>query len=527
MPSHRSNPAVFPSGTNRYIGASPWFGGQHYEAWKYAMHWVCQQGQLLTFTGPGPYAIPGATDHMYDNPDYDHDGVSPWLGVIMHAAPKADTSNPRRKLGGLLVPWRYAVEKDSGDSYITGIPRVTWTENSVTRTLWQMPKSSANYESISAARRDLEEIALYTRWVDISHGDNNCERDDTDYWDSGAASGTCTLSKAGSAGVQYLRVAETDISSVNPYAQWPADGTLPAMHDGSEYRLRAEVRGDGNGTPRFEGSGGTVIWTGTDSSDWQEVNEKFTLDGDYIRLTCVSGPGENVDHVDCQYMFLSENGRFDYTPDSGGGFEWGKIAYERMMVAGLGIFTLPDFKLTDDQLQLANDELRKGRAIRGYSGTGRESWGNLMYLLGDGQSDDTDDLERSSRKCVFQVGHPCGVAVNATSYENIRAGENSWFMVEPSALWGGDASDCVECKPAVIAKTQNGGSCDIKFTSSVGSDTSTATITDTDWTLIEPSDFDGTLTMYKNKELFKLELEAASNDAIAVKTISLWKDSEL
>jgi hypothetical protein len=526
MPKHQPIPYVAPTGLAIPIGSTPNFGLACYYRFTYAMHWLAQHQQLFTFTGPGIYAIPDFDSRLNDNPDCDHIGPDPSFAIILHSAPKADTSHPRRQLGGMLIPWRYVVEYD--DDVITGVARVTWTEDGITRTLWQSRSDSYLNADTTCETRDVEQIQLYSRLVDLSHGDNNCQRIDTDYWDEG---GDTALSKSGTSADRFLKITNTSGLYSDQYASWPAVGTLPIMNDGSTVNVRGRMRGDGDTTPKVWCSGGTEIWNGEATEDWQDFNETFVMDGDYIYVgfDISELPEDTGYYVELDYMFVTQLGKFDYEPDASGGFLFGELAYERMMVAGLNVFSMPDIKLTADQAQILVEQFRSGKAIRGYSGSGNASWGDLMRMLGDGQSDDVDDLERASRRCVMQWGHPCGITVNATSYTNIRGGDDSWFMVQPSSIFGTDSNNCVVCKPAIVAKTLNGENCSVRITSSAagGNDTSTVTVSATDWTLYEPDDFDGNLDVYYYHELIKVEAQAATGDAVSIKTVALFENSEL
>lgn len=54
---------------------------------------------------------------------------------------------------------------------------------------------------------------------------------------------------------------------------------------GKRYRFRALARGDGTSAPAFR-DGSTVQWTGTSSTDWQNVDIEFVSGGTAVQLLC-------------------------------------------------------------------------------------------------------------------------------------------------------------------------------------------------------------------------------------------------
>ena len=270
--------------------------------------------------------------------------------------------------------------------------------------------------------------------------------------------------------------------------------------------------------------GSETLATGTSSTTWQSFHASFTADANVIKFEATTSTSSQFCNFD--QVFLREKGKFMYQPDGDGEFSVGFLKYDRMRIAALSIFTAPDRPaLTEEQAIVTQNDVAPGRAIRGYTGSGQGSIGDLQYLAGQGGSDyDIDDVERVTRRCLLQSGHPRGLSTQeSSSYENIRGGNNSYFRVVPRNLTG-KTSGNVSTIPCLYGYCQGASisSAYVKYTALTSGDT---------WTYEITSDAPAlwgdmtTLDVAATGDFLKIEVKAPPNGTIVLRSYSLWEDS--
>jgi hypothetical protein len=482
-------------------------------------------GQIYTFSGPGP----GADINFGSTyPDYDWRdkyGLYQTFPVILAAPPRRDSSNPSRRLCGVLFPWRVVPgyyqdhcnrpaviewnHLDEDVSCYRGLYRGTamlpdrWDEVDQ----WHTPNHN---EPIH-----LHDRLSYNLLVD---GDMRYAITDR-FWVSG---NDATISKDTTlkvTGDQSLKVVCT--GTTNPYAEGPyLNGELD-MVIGRDYTIKAYVRGDGSATPIIV-CGGATIASGAATAQWQLIENDFTAAGASIQLMGSTSTTDKAVWFDG--VTLREKGRFQYTPDVDGLFTVGFVRTDRIRVAALSIWHAPDLSLTDDQVLAKEIDLVSGRAIRGYTGTGQTSLGDLEYGLGSGVATyDVDDVERNTRRCLLQSGHPTGISTYLTgSYYNIRGGNDSYFKITSRNLKG-ETSGTISTIPCLYGECHGasvGTPAKVKYTSSVDS-----------WELFVTSDtpalwYDtARLEVASTGDKVKIEFQAPEDGWIKIGAYSLWEDT--
>ena len=99
------------------------------------------------------------------------------------------------------------------------------------------------------------------------------------------------------------------------------------------------------------------------------------------------------------------NENFSYNP-AANYYNVGVLTTKGIQTAALGIWTMPDPSLTEAQhywfSDTAHSYLAAGRCIRGYTGTGEPSLGDLIHYVGD--SPKSDSLLWNTQRCLFQWG---------------------------------------------------------------------------------------------------------------------------
>lgn len=196
----------------------------------------------------------------------------------------------------------------------------------------------------------------------------------------------------------------------------------------------------------------------------------------------------------------------------GGGFAAHKLAYEKMMVAGVGIWTMPDRSLDEEWRLFDLTQFQINRQVRGYVSGGRRGLGTLIEKL-------EDILYRTSR-CLLQSGHPTGVSTSSATYVNLRY-DDAPFMVQPVAPYRGNN---VPCSPAIVAGAVGASELNpvyVKFESLVAGDSYEFEITDDTEALYSAA---GVLDCYRTKEMVRISIKANSDAAVYVRTFSLWED---
>lgn len=484
------------------------------------------EGQVYTYSGPGR-SLPN--EHV--SPDFDYTeiyGEPVEFAVILHSPPKDDTTNPDRSLSGALLPWRVVPKIQIDWNFNLGFAEIPATvkwrhlshgltaDRCIYRSAETWPQNWDQIDGSSPASK-LGEVqlgfyqsgnlfddgnmerttALYKFWV---AADDVLEKDDINYH----------------SGLQSLKV-----TSDNGYVSGPwINGVTKPMVIGSDYRIAGWFRGDGTANPSVV-CGAATLATGTSSTDWQQFIAAFTAAGDVVELTCNGVGSVNFDDLN-----IGEVGIMDYTPDSGGDFTVGFLTVDRIRVAALSLWTTPDTPtITSEEEIVTQGQLAEGRAIRGYTGTGVPSVGNLERAMGTGSLDE-DDVERATRRCLLQSGHPRGLkTTESAAYYNIRGGHDSYFAVFPRNLLGkatGSNVSTVPCLYGYCVGAGVGTEAYVRMTALVSGDTWEFAIdSDTEalWTDAER------LLVDVAGDFVKIEVKAPTDGYIVIRAYSIWEDA--
>lgn len=486
-------------------------------------------GQIYTYSGPFPQ-----TTYVF-NPDYDHidqKGGVVEFPVILHSPPKTDATKPERQLYGELLPWRYATGYSPGH-YVDQYPRVYWRalqdDETCNRTIFRTqrswpidfynrdkedrlsPDGMITLFDFTGANLFLDGAAERDTWIDINN-----------FWEgeNGALIAYDTVNYYG--GTQSLKI--TDTGTANPRALGPYIDGVAQLVTGATYSLSGWAKGDGTAAPKVL-SGATTLWTGTTSTSWQHFDAVFQSAADVLKFEATvdsSSKYVNFDNIE-----IKEIGRFRYEPDADGEFTVGFLGVERICVAALSIWTAPDRYPTDTEMRVLGTDLHPGRAVRGYTGTGQASIGDLEYMAGYGGAlYNVDDVERNTRKCLLQSGHPLGLSTQQyASYYNIRGGNASYFNVYPRNLRGLATGNNVSTIPALYGWCQGaaeGNEAYVKYTALTSGDTWEYTISsDTPalWTDANRLEVDAA------GDKIKIEVKAPDGGWMVIGAYSDWEDS--
>lgn len=241
---------------------------------------------------------------------------------------------------------------------------------------------------------------------------------------------------------------------------------------------------------------------------WQSKQKSHQ---DLTAVNCFQTPA-----VKCVFnQPLNEPGNGDF------GFDVHKLTYSKIMIAALGIYSLPDLDLDQIDSRLFDlEEFLTGRIIKGFDVGDRAGLGDLVYHL--------QNLEQVTARCLLQSGVPTYIYENRSAdYYNIRTGTTyadadgrSRFLIQPRKLYEGD----VTTTPFVVARGV-GASGDapgyVRFTSLETEDTAVIEITSNTQALYTAA---GALDVANGKDKILIELQAPSNGGIAVKTYGIWED---
>lgn len=503
------------------------------QQWNYLRNYL-QGQQIFTYSGPGltmkeddevrPHMNPGARWEPNTDPCYE---------VILHAPPKADTSNPLRQLYGVILPWHIVPHHCRMVDMVTVPAQVTWEADrgasTDEQTIWISTAHSSNwqrsraYYDLPTDGSNLIHLYNYTRRNVIYDEDMNM--DHTLCWAESyrGAVEKVTSSPTPYSGTYCLKV---NNDSADAHAQTIIPGAVLAgpTRDGAQYRLKARVHGDGYCVPRLY-SNATLIASGAATASWQTI-DWTDFEADDTRLTLLSDYSAGGSGY-CAFdnIQMEEKGTFKYEPDSSGEFTVGKIRTSRIRVAAMGIWQCPDHVLETAQAELIHQYFQPGKAIRAYDATGDLSLGKMIRRMGDDDLDD-DDVERMTRRCVLGFGHPTGIGTTETSYVNIRNDADSWFIIETRNLLNRSGASSARVMPAVVAYADGasgGNPAYVKITSynSGSADTWTYEITDSGGLYGGVSA--GYLEVTAGIDKVKIEIEAPTSGAVWLKTATLWE----
>ena len=504
--------------------------------WNYLRNWL-QGMQIFTYSGPG--AIAADWNNKEYNPPYNYDCSDACYDIILHHAPKTDTSNPARQLYGAILAWQVAPYHNRMLDMTTIPATVTWDavrasgESAYEQTIYATNSSSTNWHSACAFKAiNADDGACLINLFNFDTGanllhDGFCNLPHTFAWGKGndALVTKETSYPTPASGTYALKVAYD--GTTNPYA---TVGVAPGAHivqtkTGRNYIFIGKCCGDLSAYPSIV-NGATTLKTGGASSAWQDFALSFTAEADEIKLVCNTS---SAGYCGFDAMTLEEQGTFQYLPDTDGEWSLGQLRTNRMRVAALGIWQCPDRILTDNQAIIRPGNVSAGRAIRGYLGSDDPSMGTLIHRLGRGwdATFDNDDVERATRRCILGFGHPLGIGTTSASPVNIRAGKDSSFLVEARNLRNKSGTSAVRCYPAVSAYTEgaSGGNPGyVRIYADNGGSTS-------DWTATITDDANGGLQTNIGDEFYvasgidkiEMTIEAPTGGAIWLKSATIWE----
>jgi hypothetical protein len=230
----------------------------------YLRNWK-QQGQIFTYSGNPDFTVnPGFAD-VKNNSNNDADCV---YYVILHGPPKIDeATDPKRYLGGVLVPWRYRTTYTQNNrGTVSSTPTVKWT--------------APAYETFSDVVLDGDmEAATTASWTAVNA---TLAKDTSVFWE----------------GTQSLKVSSTSTSD--------AGARQTIITGGKKYVVKGRARVDsGSGNFPLVNVGGTT-WSGTTSTDWQyfrfEVASAASLTATFYCWNNTIGGVESVHFDDVEVL---------------------------------------------------------------------------------------------------------------------------------------------------------------------------------------------------------------------------------
>jgi hypothetical protein len=182
---------------------------------------------LFSYSGNPDFTVnPGFAD-VKDNSNNDADCN---YHVIFHAPPKTESTDQKRLIGGILVPWRYRTTYTQNDrGTVSSTPTIQWT--------------APPYETLSDVVLDGDMEAAGTgSWSAVNA---TLAKDTTVFWQ----------------GTQSLKVTATSTAD--------AAASQTIITGGKKYVVKGRAKvGSGSGNYPLVNVGGTT-WSGTTSTDWQ------------------------------------------------------------------------------------------------------------------------------------------------------------------------------------------------------------------------------------------------------------------
>ena len=237
----------------------------------------------------------------------------------------------------------------------------------------------------------------------------------------------------------------------------------------------------------------------------------------------------------------------EWTPDAGGDFKALGVEVKELAIASISMFEMPTQTLSDSNARAEDRFFKAGSVIYGYDSRVDGGLGHLRHWLGQGE-DDSDTVERNTRRCYFQTGHHTGIWTDSTASINLFQGHeaNAEFTAKIKARNLLRATTgALKALPALVVSRPNGvdstGST-ITLTSARTADTWTYTFDGTEavfqnadaggaWaTLIKPGDggtsdldvFDFSVDEYDE---ISFDVQCAEGKEIIIHTVSLWEEA--
>ena len=215
---------------------------------------------------------------------------------------------------------------------------------------------------------------------------------------------------------------------------------------------------------------------------------------------------------------------FTYDPQNGI-FQVKRLSIEACQVASVTIWAGPDKSLSDSQIDIKPEDVASGKVIRGYTGTGRPSVGDLFHLQGS-LSDTADDIERVTRRCMMQIGTAYGFYAGASLSNHRVYGSDHEFRVRGRVNSDIFNIDTGQILPAFVITGTEGAQITVTNSTATTNTTWTYTIPAggiSNPTLIAPTDGTGTIDLIVGDNLCYIEVDTGAGDEIVIYTSSLWE----
>lgn len=217
-------------------------------------------------------------------------------------------------------------------------------------------------------------------------------------------------------------------------------------------------------------------------------------------------------------------GTFRYNPNNGG-YRCGILTVEQIMVANLMIWETPSLKFSDDNAECTPSDVSRGEIIRGYNTTDMASFGGLIHMMGTGEDDQHSSIENTTRRTLFQWGHPvCIYIAPGTTAQNIFG--HFTIPVKVRNLTETTLTSQVT-HPAMVIKG-GGPNSSITFTSTFAGANNTATYNLPaaigNWQLIEHLNFGNNLNVKRSDmDYITITATTGAGEELQIKTVALFE----
>lgn len=210
-----------------------------------------------------------------------------------------------------------------------------------------------------------------------------------------------------------------------------------------------------------------------------------------------------------------------------GSYKVGLVEIENTQLAAASLYLAPKQTIDEDQQLVAEKDVAIGQVIRGYTGTGRRSVGDIVHYTGGGKGD-YDTAEWATRKCFGQIMIPRGYWTDSTSYQQFWGDQFFWY-INPRALsdflQGGIDTTVIE--PTIVVSGDEGS--EVRVTNTNSGNTWTYTIPAggiANPTLITDSSgtYSGALEYTSSSDIYKFEVKGpTAGGEMILWTASLWE----
>jgi len=228
-----------------------------------------------------------------------------------------------------------------------------------------------------------------------------------------------------------------------------------------------------------------------------------------------------------------------YTPETNGGFTVCRLRMQSVCPASVSIFAAPPLAIDDDDAKISERFFKSNAIVRGVNGSDAYGFGYLREWLGYGGNNE-NSVERNTRRCYFNTGHPGGIWYDDTTEINLYSDgiTSSEFTFKIKARnYLDKTTGNLTALPALYVREAWGGAdstgCTVKYTSARTSDTWTYTFDGAEGTgtLILPTDggtsnldvFDFSVDEYDE---ITIEVDCVEGKEIVIHTVSLWEGNQ-